>query len=454
MKIFLSHSSKNKPLVREVKNYFPEHINVWIDEKDLLIGDDIDKTIKDAIDTNSDFLIIFIDSNSIKSRWVSKELKWALKHEIEIQRKFILPVVLEKELCGSKISKELKDRKYISCSDYTENSIKNLADNIISELFARFSRDLSQAGRKEKKETLVDLLGKVDNIIATLGYEVISIVHPHRRASPLRITDLYKKLETESYMENISDVQFNKILQQMQQRGHLGGIIIDGQNLYVEEEHFSWKTGLFTDAKRIIAKKAITYIKSGFTIALDAGSTTLEVSRQISDGLKYNAWDNLKIVTNSIPAANELLKAASEMGLDDNTSLMKVYMVSGRVRPNTLAVVNDEIIPIKNNFEPVLSSLGGADLSFVGTNGIYKNIGFTTHDNHEVITKSEILKLSKRKLILTDPSKFGIKEDKVFSKFEDKIDIITVKGENDKINKLLEDYGNYFRATSTRIIFA
>ena len=137
MKIFLSHSSERKPLVREVKSYFPEHIKSWIDEKDLLIGDETEKTIKDAINTNSDFVIIFIDSNSIKSRWVRKELKWALNHEIEIQREFILPVLLEK--C-SKIPKELRNRKYISCPDYTETSIKSLAENLTYESIPSINR--------------------------------------------------------------------------------------------------------------------------------------------------------------------------------------------------------------------------------------------------------------------------------------------------------------------------
>jgi hypothetical protein len=38
MRIFLSHSSRQKPLVREMKRYLPDHINAWIDEKDLLVG--------------------------------------------------------------------------------------------------------------------------------------------------------------------------------------------------------------------------------------------------------------------------------------------------------------------------------------------------------------------------------------------------------------------------------
>lgn len=63
MRIFLSHSSRQKPLVREVKKYLPEHINEWIDEKDLLVGDEID--------ADADFVILFIDSYAVESAWAT-----------------------------------------------------------------------------------------------------------------------------------------------------------------------------------------------------------------------------------------------------------------------------------------------------------------------------------------------------------------------------------------------
>lgn len=57
MKIFLSHSSKHKPLVREIKSYLPEHLNLWLDEKELLIGDDISSSIKEVIEADTDFVV-------------------------------------------------------------------------------------------------------------------------------------------------------------------------------------------------------------------------------------------------------------------------------------------------------------------------------------------------------------------------------------------------------------
>ncbi len=143
MKIFLSHSSKNKPLVREVKNYLPQHVKTWLDEKEILLGDRIAQTLENVIALQMDYLIIFLDQNAIKSKWVIQELKWALNHEKVIGRNFILPIILEPEFFKSPPPFDLGRRKYLTCYDYNESTIKGLAENITSELFALLSRDLN-----------------------------------------------------------------------------------------------------------------------------------------------------------------------------------------------------------------------------------------------------------------------------------------------------------------------
>jgi hypothetical protein len=72
MKLFMSHSSKHKPLVRELTHYLPDHIVSWIDEKRLLVGDNLTESIKDAIEVGTDFVILFVDLSSATSAWVRK----------------------------------------------------------------------------------------------------------------------------------------------------------------------------------------------------------------------------------------------------------------------------------------------------------------------------------------------------------------------------------------------
>jgi len=60
MKIFLSHSNKHKPLVREIKSYLPEHLNLWLDEKELLIGDNISTSIQKTIQAETDYVVFLL----------------------------------------------------------------------------------------------------------------------------------------------------------------------------------------------------------------------------------------------------------------------------------------------------------------------------------------------------------------------------------------------------------
>jgi DeoR/GlpR family transcriptional regulator of sugar metabolism len=451
MKIFLSHSSKNKPLVREIKSFLPEHMKLWIDEKDILVGDNIIGSIKEAIKTNSDFLIVFLDTNSIKSEWVVKELNWAIEHEKQINRTFILPIIIEPEVLSQQLPFDLINRKYLSCYDFNENSIKNLADSIMSELFAWLSRDLDGKAANKDSSSL-KILNEADQFIAKVADHVRLIVYSFHRGNPLEIEKLFQIISSKEDFKTLSYAEFRGLLERFQQLGYLSGIVCDGVNIFIEEEHFAWKTGVFSDAKSRIAKMAVSLIRSNFIILMDAGSTTLEVARQIGLGLKMKAWKNLRIITNSLAAANEILQVASELGWDDSTSLVEVYIIGGRIRANTLAVVNDNV-DFKNNqnddFKNMTSLTGVADISFIGANGIHIDHGFSTNNEIEVYTKKDLMTYAKRNIILADPSKFGIKEERVFATFNDNLEIITVK---DAYEEIIEKYRELLESTNTKII--
>ncbi|MCC6146127.1 MAG: DeoR/GlpR transcriptional regulator [Anaerolineaceae bacterium] len=58
--------------------------------------------------------------------------------------------------------------------------------------------------------------------------------------------------------------------------------------------------------KEAIARYAIAHIQDGNTIALEAGSTTLALAKQIASC----PWNNLSVVTNSVPILNTLIPVA------------------------------------------------------------------------------------------------------------------------------------------------
>lgn len=449
MKIFLSHSSNHKPLVREVKRYLPEHINLWLDEKDLLIGDKLETSIQNAIEYVSDFVVIFLDGASISSEWVKKELEWALQKEKELDRTFVLPILLEKNSWERIEPKEFCSRKYLACFDYSESNIRELSNNLISELFALLSREIDRKSFDVSRNTnpVLQLLDEADTFISKIADEIRVIVFPYRKNKPLDIFELFKGLNSHEIMGSLNQTQFNDLLLRLKNQGFLSGLIFNGRHIYIDEEHYSWKTNMFIEGKKKIANKAISYIKSGDIIALDAGSTTLELAKHISQGLRMRIWQDLKVVTNSIPAANELLTTTSELGFDDDNNPLSVYIVGGRIRPNTLAVVILDEEQNETEFISVLDKLGGADVCFIGANGIDKENHFTTHKNLESKNKSDILKMSQKKIILADSSKFNISEEIQFASFDDDITIIT-----NNSSPLLDGYIDHLKVFKTNLL--
>ena len=157
MKIFLSHASRDKPLVREIRKHLPEHIRSWIDEKQLLIGDDLESSIRDAIEKASDLVIIFLSRDSVRSEWVKRELAWALQREEGLGHPFVLPILFDKEAWDLLEPKEFRSRKYILCSDFSEAGVAHAAKMLNDELFAYLSRKLEDPAPQKSHVDLVDM---------------------------------------------------------------------------------------------------------------------------------------------------------------------------------------------------------------------------------------------------------------------------------------------------------
>lgn len=108
MKVFLCHSSKDKMLVREVyrKLHAESWLRPWLDEENLLPGEDWELEIEEAVKT-SDAVIVFLSNNSVtKQGYVHKELRMALDAAQEKPERmvFIIPLRLEECDVPSRLS--------------------------------------------------------------------------------------------------------------------------------------------------------------------------------------------------------------------------------------------------------------------------------------------------------------------------------------------------------------
>lgn len=137
MQIFFSHSGRDKPLLREIRQHLPKHLGIWIDEFEIPVGANLSSTIKKAIKTGNDLIVFFLAPEAMKSVWVKKELKWAMQREKALHRNFIIPVLLDKK-CWKDLPEHFQERKYLLCSDFTAIGVKQLAQKLYEELFSCF----------------------------------------------------------------------------------------------------------------------------------------------------------------------------------------------------------------------------------------------------------------------------------------------------------------------------
>ena len=121
--VFMSHCSKDKNFARKLTNRLKEDcIKVWLDEAELNVGDSLLGKIGDAINS-TDFLIVVLSNDSIKSTWVQNELKVALNREFEENRVVVLPILIEQV----EIPPFLRDKLYadfIKQEDFENSYIK------------------------------------------------------------------------------------------------------------------------------------------------------------------------------------------------------------------------------------------------------------------------------------------------------------------------------------------
>jgi DeoR/GlpR family transcriptional regulator of sugar metabolism len=424
--------------MRELRKCLPEHIDSWIDENRLLIGDDVQDSLEHAISTDTDFVVLFVDALAAKSAWVRREVEWALTAEQRLGRVFLLPVVLDADAWETFEPLALRKRKFLACNDFTESGIRHLADEISNSLFAWLSRDVERAKAATEPAEQSDVLGDADKFLRSVASEIRTIVHPHRRENPLDIDALYARLSSlNQVVGDLSPDQFSALLTRLDQQNLLSGLNFDGDEIFVEEENYAWKVESFTEAKRRISRLAAKRVQTGDVVALDAGSTTEAIARQISKLVRLRRLKDLTVVTNSLPAASALLAAGNDIGLEDGNDVLRVYLAGGRVRPNTLAIVSLDD-DAGSDLRRYLDTLGGASIAFVGTNGI-RDGSFTTEVLAEAQTKRALLEHAAQKFVVTDPSKFGLVQKHAFASYEGVNILTSAEGYEDLLESVTPD---------------
>ncbi len=425
----MSHHSSAKPLVREIRANLPHHVDAWIDEYELLLGEPLENTLREAIQTDADFLILFLDERAAQSAWVRTELQWALDQERRNGRPFLLPILID-DMVPSECE-WVKDRLYLKCHGYRESDIRHLANELSSALFAWLSRDLEslRAEPSNSKGRLL-LADRGDALLEKTAATIRRMVFPYRRDHPLPLRDLLDMLGRETDLGIASLDELHEVLFRLRDRKMISGIALTGRTIFVGEEHLNWRSQEAIEAKRAAAEYVVDELADGQTVYLDAGTSTLEVCRGICRGVRFRRWEHLRIFTNSIPIAAEVSDLANELGLEDDDPRLRIIVVGGHMRLNTSALVSCEE-------ERTMEWDGEFDIAVIGTNGLSLEYGCTTTTASEAVDKRRALLMARQRLIMAEPSKYGVWQSEHFASFDDRLTIVTaVSGSDDRVMEL------------------
>ncbi len=183
---------------------------------------------------------------------------------------------------------------------------------------------------------------------------------------------------------DVSETTIRRDLQDLEEQGLLkrthGGAITFQMASF--EPSMVEKADFYAEQKMQIAKQAVAMVKTGDTLLLDSGTTTLQMARILPD-------QNLTIVTNSLPIGTELSRRKN----------IKLVMLGGELRSNTEALVGAYCEMILQNIH--------VDKVFLGANGIDLFKGVTTPNSAEASTKRAMIQTGRQVILVADHSKFG-----------------------------------------------
>jgi len=172
----------------------------------------------------------------------------------------------------------------------------------------------------------------------------------------------------------------------------------------------------FQEEKQAIARAAVALIEEGDVIALDVGSTCMELAKLL------DRFKRITVFTNSMLTA-QILGGFS----------FTVHLIGGRLRPGEFSMVG----PIARE----TTSRFNYDKFFMGVAGLHLKNGPTDFNLDDVEVKQSFLKQAKRRIVLLDHSKIEQVSLASICSIRDLTDVITDSAVSESDITSLEEQG-------------
>lgn len=241
----------------------------------------------------------------------------------------------------------------------------------------------------------------------------VTLFAEERRTQILQLLQEKSKLYVQELCDSfgVSPATIRSDLRELETQGKLkrthGGAILSAQTTF--EPTTVAKAVENIDAKRRIAAYAATLVEDGDTIALDAGTTMLELARCLKDRTR------LTVLTNDIRIAAYL----------EQNSLVTIVLIGGVLRHGYDCAVG----PIATASLATLS----VDKAFLAANAFSIEKGFSTPDLNQAEVKAALLRCASERIVLCDSTKFGRISFAGFATIKDVNRLITDKNASPKL---------------------
>ncbi|MHA7967428.1 DeoR/GlpR family DNA-binding transcription regulator [Paenibacillus sp. CAU 1782] len=138
--------------------------------------------------------------------------------------------------------------------------------------------------------------------------------------------------------------------------------------------------------KEWIGRAAASLVESGDTIAIDVGTTTLELAKALCN------VERVTILTNSIPVANQLMDSHSSGKFTG-----RIFVVGGELNPEQQSMTG--------SMSEIMLSQFRVDKAFVSVGGLSISRGISDYDPGETGMSRKMVEAAYQTIVLADESK-------------------------------------------------
>jgi DeoR/GlpR family transcriptional regulator of sugar metabolism len=188
---------------------------------------------------------------------------------------------------------------------------------------------------------------------------------------------------------DVSEMTIRRDLRDLDREGVLrrvhGGAVSSLGRSY--EPPYAMRSTRNSEIKRAIGRSAVELIVDGDSIALDVGTTTLEIAQALQ------GKHNLTIITASLPIANQIL---SNLSL---TSEVRLILTGGIVRSGELSMIGSIAAQTYADYH--------VDKAFIGVGGMSEETGLTEYNLEDAMVKKQMIRNAHQCIVVADSTKIG-----------------------------------------------